>query len=70
MFEARKDAGGVTAEVSVKGAGELVAYSSARPRLCKVNGEEAEFAYKNGMVTVDVPWSGSSSKLCRVEYVY
>lgn len=70
-FEAKKDArGGVTAEVSVKGAGELVAYSSARPRLCKVNGEEAEFAYKDGMVTVDVAWSGSSSKLCRVEYFY
>jgi raffinose synthase len=70
-FETRKDAAGnVTAEVAVKGAGEMVAYSSARPRLCKVNGEEAEYAYKDRMVTVDVPWSGSSSKLCRVEYVY
>lgn len=69
-FEAKKDASGVTAEVFVKGAGELVAYSSATPRLCKVNGDEAEFTYKDGVVTVDVPWSGSSSKLCRVQYVY
>nr|CAB3476111.1 unnamed protein product [Digitaria exilis] len=62
--------GGVVAEVAVKGAGEMVAYSSARPRMCRVNGEEAEFKYEDGMVTVDVPWMGSSSKLCRVEYVY
>ena len=27
-------------------------------------GEEAEFVYKDGMVTVDLPWSGSSLKLC------
>jgi raffinose synthase len=69
-FETRKDAAGnVTADVGVKGAGEMVAYSSARPRFCKVRGEEVEFAYMDGTVTVDVPWSGSS-KLCRVEYVY
>jgi len=69
-FETKKDSNGVTAEVAVKGAGQMVAYSSATPRLCRVDGEEAGFAYKDGLVTVDVPWSGSSSKLCRVEYVY
>lgn len=70
-FESRKEgSGGVTVEVAVKGAGELVVHSSARPRLCKVDGQDAEFEYKDGMVIVDVPWSGSSSKLCRVQYVY
>uniref|UniRef100_R7W232 Uncharacterized protein n=1 Tax=Aegilops tauschii TaxID=37682 RepID=R7W232_AEGTA len=62
--------GEVTVEVAVKGAEEMAAYSSAKPRLCKVEGEDAEFAYKDGVVTVAVPWSGSSSKLSRVEYVY
>ncbi|XP_062221067.1 galactinol--sucrose galactosyltransferase-like [Phragmites australis] len=70
-FETEKGAAGaVTVEVAVKGAGEMVAYSSASPKSCMVNGEEVEFAYKDGMVIVDVPWSGSSSNLCRVEYVY
>lgn len=32
----------------MKGDGELVAYSSARPRLYKVNDEEAKFTYKFG----------------------
>ena len=62
--------GEVTVEVAVKGAGEMAAYSSAKPRLCKVEGEDAEFAYKDGVVTVAVPWSGSSSKPSRVHYVY
>uniref|UniRef100_A0ACD5W4U7 Uncharacterized protein n=1 Tax=Avena sativa TaxID=4498 RepID=A0ACD5W4U7_AVESA len=70
-FESSCDgAGEVTVEVAVKGAGEMAAYSSARPRLCKVEGEDAEFAYEDGVVTVAVPWTGSSSKLARVEYIY
>lgn len=69
-FEAARKDGDVAAEVAVKGAGEMVAYSSARPRLCKVNGQDAEFKYEDGIVTVDVPWTGSSKKLSRVEYFY
>ncbi|KAL5227636.1 hypothetical protein ABZP36_015901 [Zizania latifolia] len=69
-FESWKDGGDVAAEVAVKGAGEMVVHSSARPRLCKVDGQDAEFVYMDGMVTVDVPWTGSSSKLTRVEYLY
>lgn len=59
-------------EVAVKGAGQMVAYSSARPAMCKVDGVEAEFVYsgEDGLVTVDVPWSGSSSKLVPVQYLY
>uniref|UniRef100_A0ACD5Z355 Uncharacterized protein n=1 Tax=Avena sativa TaxID=4498 RepID=A0ACD5Z355_AVESA len=64
------DGGEVTVEVAVKGAGDMTAYSSARPKLCKVGGEDVEFAYQGGMVTVAVPWTGSSSKLSRVEYLY
>ncbi|XP_006643804.3 galactinol--sucrose galactosyltransferase [Oryza brachyantha] len=70
-FDARKDGGGgLAAEVAVKGAGDMVVYSSARPRQCRVNGQDAEFKYVDGMVTVDVQWTGSSSKLSRVEYLY
>ncbi|KAI5004975.1 hypothetical protein ZWY2020_032218 [Hordeum vulgare] len=70
-FESSESGNGeVIVEVAVKGAGEMAAYSSAKPRLCKVEGEAAEFEYKDGVVTVAVPWSGSSSKLSRVEYVY
>jgi raffinose synthase len=69
-LESSTNGGEVTVEVAVKGAGEMVAYSSARPRLCKVDGKVADFAYEDGMVTVAVPWTGSSSKLARVEYIY
>jgi raffinose synthase len=69
-LESSTNGGEVTVKVAVKGAGEMVAYSSARPRLCKVDGEDAEFAYEDGVVTVAVPWTGTSSKLARVEYIY
>ncbi|XP_047057604.1 galactinol--sucrose galactosyltransferase-like [Lolium rigidum] len=69
-FETNRNGDEVTVAVAIKGAGEMVAYSSARPRLCKVDGEDAEFAYEDGVVTVAVPWTGSSSKLARVEYIY
>ena len=38
--------------VTVKGIGEM-----ADPWLCKVDGEDAEFAYRDIMVTMDVSWS-------------
>lgn len=57
-------------EVDVKGAGEMRAYSSIRPVACRMNGKEVEFTYETSMVCVQVPWSGSSSKLCHVQYLY
>ncbi|KAG0495614.1 hypothetical protein HPP92_000305 [Vanilla planifolia] len=49
-------------KVEVKAAGEMTAFSSERPTACKIDGEEAEFAYEDGLVTIEVPWSGSSSE--------
>ena len=64
------DIGDDTIKVSVKGAGEMRVYSSVRPAACRVNGNEVEFSYEGSMVAVQVPWSGSSSKLCHVQYIY
>jgi raffinose synthase len=57
-------------KAGVKGAGEMRAYSSVRPLACRVNGEEVEFVYEENLISVQVPWSGSSSKLCCVEFLY
>lgn len=59
-----------TVKIAVKGAGEMKAYSSERPAACRVNREDAGFVYEENVVTVEVPWSGSSNKLCIVEYLY
>jgi len=40
----------------VKGAEELVVYSSTRPRLYMVNGKEGGFPYKDAMVAVNVEY--------------
>lgn len=58
------------AKIEVKGAGEMKAFSSVRPAACLINGEETEFLYEDQVVTLQVPWSGSSSKLCLVDYMY
>ncbi|XP_010908579.1 galactinol--sucrose galactosyltransferase [Elaeis guineensis] len=58
------------AKIEVKGAGEMKAFSSVSPAACRINGEEAEFVYENQVVTLQVPWSGSSSQLCVVDYMY
>lgn len=60
----------ITAKVTVKGAGEMRVYSSVRPASCRVNGEEAGFVYEESMVGVQVPWTGSSTKLTLIEYLY
>ena len=60
----------VAVKIAVKGAGEMKVYSSERPAGCRINGEEARFVYEESMVTVEVPWSGSSTKHCFVEYLY
>lgn len=56
--------------IEVKGAGEMRAFSSAPPVGCRINGEETEFTYEEGMVALHVPWSASSSKLTLVEYSF
>ncbi|KAJ3694292.1 hypothetical protein LUZ60_009772 [Juncus effusus] len=57
-------------KVDIKGYGEMCVYSSLKPTACQVYGEDVEFVYEESMVSVQVPWSGSSSKLCCVEYLY
>lgn len=57
--------GGVV-HVGVKGAGELKAFSSMKPIRCKINGSDVEFLYEDNLVSLNVPWAGSSE----VEIVY
>ncbi|RRT46516.1 hypothetical protein B296_00039268 [Ensete ventricosum] len=59
---------GSKVKMEVKGAGEMKAFASARPVECRINGEEAVFVYKENMLGLQVPWSGSSSKMCLIEY--
>ncbi|XP_065042822.1 galactinol--sucrose galactosyltransferase-like [Musa acuminata AAA Group] len=61
---------GSKVKMEVKGAGEIKAFASARPVECRINGEEAGFVYKENMVDLQVPWSGSSSKICLIEYTF
>ncbi|XP_072999406.1 galactinol--sucrose galactosyltransferase [Typha latifolia] len=71
MFEFKDEARDYfMAKVAVKGAGELKAYSSVRPKACKIDGEEVSFVYEESMVTLQVPWSGSSSKPRHIDYLY
>ena len=56
--------------VGFKGHGDFKVFSSEKPRLCRVNGEEVAFSYEDCMVTIEVSWPGSSSKLSIVEYVF
>jgi raffinose synthase len=69
-FEFEENGEGLVVKVGVKGAGEMRAYSSVRPSACRVNGKEVEFVYEENLVSAQVPWSGSSSKLCCVEFLY
>ncbi|WOL02959.1 galactinol--sucrose galactosyltransferase [Canna indica] len=59
---------GSKATIEVKGTGELKAFSSTRPVACRINGEEAEFLYRDDLVSLQVPWLGSSSRLCVIDF--
>ncbi|XP_058091917.1 galactinol--sucrose galactosyltransferase-like [Magnolia sinica] len=56
--------------VGVKGTGEMRAFSSEKPKSCRINGEEVGFVYDDRMVVIQVSWPGSSSKLSMIEYLY
>ncbi|KAL0351034.1 UNVERIFIED_CONTAM: Galactinol--sucrose galactosyltransferase [Sesamum radiatum] len=56
-------------QIGVKGSGEMRAFASQRPVVCKVNGESVRFAYENYMVVTQVPWP-SSSGLSVIEYLF
>ncbi|KAL0377402.1 UNVERIFIED_CONTAM: Galactinol--sucrose galactosyltransferase [Sesamum radiatum] len=56
-------------QIGVKGSGEMRAFASQRPVVCKVNGESVRFAYEDCMVVTQVPWPNSSG-LSVVEYLF
>ncbi|KAL0331941.1 UNVERIFIED_CONTAM: Galactinol--sucrose galactosyltransferase [Sesamum calycinum] len=56
-------------QIGVKGSGEMRAFASQRPVVCKVNGESVRFAYEDYMVVTQVPWP-SSSGLSVIEYLF
>ncbi|KAL0450692.1 UNVERIFIED_CONTAM: Galactinol--sucrose galactosyltransferase [Sesamum latifolium] len=56
-------------EIGVKGSGEMRAFASQRPVVCKVNGESVRFAYEDYMVVTQVPWPNSSG-LSVIEYLF
>ncbi|XP_058087594.1 galactinol--sucrose galactosyltransferase-like [Magnolia sinica] len=55
--------------VGVKGTGEMRAYSSEKPKACRINGKEVGFEYEEQMVVIQVPWP-ESSKLSVIEYLF
>ncbi|KAF7819543.1 putative galactinol--sucrose galactosyltransferase 5 [Senna tora] len=56
-------------DVGVRGSGEMRVFASERPRACKIDGEEVDFGYEEGMVVIQVPWPGSS-KLSLLQYIF
>lgn len=63
------DEGRNFAEVGVRGSGEMRVFASERPRACRIDGEEVDFEYEEGMVVVQVPWPGSS-RLSMIQYMF
>lgn len=55
------ETGACSVQVVVKGAGELRAYASEKPRACRIQGEDVGFSYEGQMVVVQVPWTDASS---------
>ena len=56
-------------EIGVRGSGEMKVFASEKPRACRINGRDVEFKYDELMVTIQVPWPGSSSPSV-VEYLF
>lgn len=56
--------------VGVRGCGEMRVFASEKPAGVKIGGNDVRFEYEDNMVRTNVPWSGSSSKLCVVEYSF
>ncbi|KAJ0113738.1 hypothetical protein Patl1_02805 [Pistacia atlantica] len=61
--------GGSSVKIGVKGSGEMRVFSSAKPRACKIDGEDVVYEYEGNMVVVQVPWSNPSG-LSVIEYLF
>ncbi|KAK6920660.1 Glycosyl hydrolases 36 [Dillenia turbinata] len=46
--------------IGVKGSGEMKVFASEKPLACRIDGKNVDFSYEDHMVTVQVPWPGSS----------
>lgn len=55
--------------IGVKGNGEMKVFASEKPTSCKIDGVSVKFGYEDKMVTVQVPWPGSST-LSTVVYLF
>jgi raffinose synthase len=62
--------GGGCATVEVRGCGDMWAYASPKPKICKLNGVEVDFVYgiEDGTVRIEVPWNEESNSI--LEYVF
>uniref|UniRef100_A0A7N0U928 galactinol--sucrose galactosyltransferase n=1 Tax=Kalanchoe fedtschenkoi TaxID=63787 RepID=A0A7N0U928_KALFE len=58
-----------SAEVGVRGGGELRVFASRKPRCCRIGGQEVDYLYEELMVVVQVAWPGSSNP-SSVEYLF
>ncbi|KAF9620634.1 hypothetical protein IFM89_013660 [Coptis chinensis] len=56
-------------QIEVTGTGEMRVFSTGRPKVCKINGEEVSFTHDEYMVVIHVPWP-SSSKCSLIDYYF
>ncbi|KAJ7945832.1 galactinol--sucrose galactosyltransferase-like [Quillaja saponaria] len=56
-------------KIGVRGSGGMKVLASEKPKSCKIDGVNVEFGYEDKMVTVQVPWPGSS-RLSVIEYLF
>ncbi|KAL3526082.1 hypothetical protein ACH5RR_014454 [Cinchona calisaya] len=56
-------------QIEVKGTGEMRVFSSEKPRVCRINGNEVQFEYEDNMVVVQVAWPNSSG-LSVIDYQF
>lgn len=56
-------------KIGVKGSGEMRAYASERPLVCRVNGASVTFEYLDKMVLIQVPWPNNSG-ISLIQYLF
>ncbi|XP_065854810.1 probable galactinol--sucrose galactosyltransferase 5 [Euphorbia lathyris] len=58
-----------SAQIGVKGVGEMRAFASHKPITCRIDGAQVEFSYEDCMVIIDLPWSFQSG-VSVVDYIF
>ncbi|KAF5740401.1 Raffinose synthase family protein [Tripterygium wilfordii] len=59
-----------SAQVGVKGSGEMKVFASEKPFACIIDGEDVAFEYEGLMVGIQVPWPNNSSGISIIEYLF